>query len=422
MQFPLALNPHDKIVVVLRQPQPLRRMVLRAGSRPSWDTPVTSSYGPFLIALAMIAAIMAVGFMLPRSQHLGSLMAAVPAATAALAGARPTAVIAVLSCGASLVLDAYDGLLGTSIFAVHLLAIILVSACVITFRTLRERNIRELTEIRAVAETVQRVLLRPLPRAVGDLCIRSAYHASQPQAVVGGDLYAVSSTHDTVRILIGDVKGKGLPAVDDAAALLGAFRNSARGTPSLPQLMATLEGAVQNHFEDISATDPNAAERFITALVMEIPEDGSCLRVINCGHPPPFVVEHGTARTVPTMQPTPPLGLNSTRTPDYAMTVLPLSAEAIVLLYTDGAIEARDPEGTFYDLGARISTWSGRDPGQLLRYVLDGLAAHVGGQLRLDDDVAMVAVQHHPGNSAAAQTEQPVQATADPGHPGHGLT
>jgi hypothetical protein len=34
----------------------------------------------------------------------------------------------------------------------------------------------------------------------------------------------------------------------------------------------------------------------------------------------------------------------------------------------------------------------------------------------------MVAVQHHPGNSAAAQTEQPVQATADPGHPGHGLT
>jgi serine phosphatase RsbU (regulator of sigma subunit) len=331
-------------------------------------------------------------------------------------------VIAVLSCGASLVLDTYDGLLGTSIFAVHLLAIILVSVCVITFRTLRERNIRELTEIRAVAETVQRVLLCPLPPSVGPLRIRSAYHASHPQAVVGGDLYAVSSTQDAVRILIGDVKGKGLPAVDDAAALLGAFRNSARRTPSLPRLMATLEGAVQNHFEDISATDPDAVERFITALVMEIPVDGSCLRMVNCGHPPPFVVEHGTAHMVPTMRPTPPLGLNSTRTPDYAMTVLPLSAEAIVLLYTDGAIEARDRDGNFYDLGARIAAWSGRDPGQLLRHVLDGLTAHVGGRMRLDDDVAMVAVQHHPTHSAAGQGEQPVQAAADHGHGGHGLT
>jgi serine phosphatase RsbU (regulator of sigma subunit) len=397
-------------------------MVLRAGPRPSWDSPVTSNYGPFLIALAMIAAIMAVGFMLPRSQHLGSLMAAVPAATAAMAGARPTAVIAVLSCGASLVLDAYDGLLGTSIFAVHLLAIALVSSCVIAFRTLRERNIRELTEVRAVAETVQRVLLRPLPPSVGSLQIRSAYHASQPQAVVGGDLYAVSTTRDAVRILIGDVKGKGLPAVDDAAALLGAFRDAARRTPSLPRLMANLERAVRSHFEDMCATDPDAVERFITALVIEIPADGSCLRMINCGHPPPFVVEHGTVHTVPAMRPTPPLGLNSTRAPDYAMTVLPLSAGAIVLLYTDGAIEARDREGNFYDLGARITSWSGRDPGQLLRHVLDGLTAHVGGQRRLEDDVAMVAVQHHPADRTAGQGEQPVQAAVDQGHTAHGLT
>ncbi|TFV34210.1 hypothetical protein E4K10_00520 [Streptomyces sp. T1317-0309] len=90
----------------------------------------------------------------------------------------------------------------------------------------------------------------------------------------------------SVRILIGDVKGKGLPAVEDAAALLGAFRSTARRTPSLSQLMATLDEAVQAHFDEISATDPNAAERFITALLLEIPADGSSVRMINCGHPP----------------------------------------------------------------------------------------------------------------------------------------
>ncbi|MBW8706529.1 Phosphoserine phosphatase RsbU [Streptomyces sp. MBT84] len=397
---------------MVRQPELLRDIALRTGLRPTWGSFVTTRYGPFLIALTMIAAIMVAGFMLPRSEHLASLMATVPAATATLAGARLTAVIAGVSCVGSLVLDAYDGLLGTSIFAVHLLAIILVSGCVIAFRTLRERNTRELIELRTVAETVQRVLLRPLPPSIGSLRIRSEYHASHPHALVGGDLYAVSSTPDSVRILIGDVKGKGLPAVEDAAALLGAFRSTARKTPSLSQLMATLDEAVQAHFDEISATDPNAAERFITALLLEIPADGSSVRMINCGHPPPFVIEYGKAHSLPSMLPAPPLGLN-TRTSDYATTVLPLATGAIVLLYTDGVAEARDTGGNFYELDARIAAWSGCDPGDLLRYVLDGLADHVGGEMRLDDDVALVAVQHHDTECASRRIEQPAHVDGD---------
>ncbi|MER6436997.1 PP2C family protein-serine/threonine phosphatase [Streptomyces sp. NPDC001185] len=371
-----------------------------------------SRYGPFLFAIAMLAAILGFGFMLPTSEHLGSLMATVPAATAALAGARVTTAVAGLSCGACVVLDGHDGLFGTSTFVVHLVAIALVSLCVITFRTLRERSTRELLGVRAVAEAVQRVLIRPLPPYIGSLRIRAEYRASHPQALVGGDLYAVACADGTVRFLIGDVKGKGLAAVDDAAALLGAFRSSARRTPSLAELMALLDEAVLAHFEEVAATDPDAAERFITALLLEIPADGSCVRMINCGHPPPLLVERDTVRPVATGRPAPPLGLNSSGTPGYVTTELPLAEEALLLLYTDGVIEARDPKGTFFDLEARIATWPGREPDEFLPYILAGLTAHVGGNTRLDDDAAMVTVQRLPHGTVRRQHDGRNEALA----------
>lgn len=75
------------------------------------------------------------------------------------------------------------------------------------------------------------------------------------------------------------------------------------------------------------------------------------------------------------------------------MTVLPLAEEALLLLYTDGVIEARDPKGHFFDLEDRITAWPHRDLDELLPYILDGLTAHVGGNMRFNDDAAMVTVQ-----------------------------
>jgi serine phosphatase RsbU (regulator of sigma subunit) len=365
----------------------------RAGRVESpWWSFLTHGYGPLVVALGMIAGILVAGFALPKSQHLGSLMVIVPATTAALAGTRMTALIAVLSCVSALALDAYDGLLNTSIFAVHLLAIVLVSGFVIAFRRLRERNITELTELRTVSDTVQRVLLRPLPSRVGDVRIEAIYHASHPYALVGGDLYAAARSAAGLRIVIGDVKGKGLPAVDDAAALLGAFRGAPHKALTLPQLVAELENSMRTHFEGSALTDGDPGERFITMLVLEIPDGKGAISMINCGHPAPYLILPEGSRLVPPGRPSPPIGLNSLRAEDYAVDTFPLGKKGTILLYTDGAIEARDGAGRFYDLGGRVATWTAEEPGDLLRYVLDGLADHVGGEMRLDDDVAMVAL------------------------------
>ncbi|WP_189936967.1 PP2C family protein-serine/threonine phosphatase [Streptomyces sulfonofaciens] len=364
---------------------------------------LTERYGPLGVALAMIAVILLAGFLLPTSQHLASLMVTVPATTAALAGSRVTAVIAGLSCGGALILDAYDGLLDTSIFAVHLLAILLVSGFVIGFRSLRERNIRELTEVRTVSETMQRILLRPLPPRMGSLLIRSAYHASHPHALIGGDLFAAVRTADGARVMIGDVKGKGLPAVEDAAALLGAFRGTSHRTLPLRQLVADLEANARSYFSEAAMVDPDAVERFITVLVLEVPEGAGEVRMVNCGHPPPYLISPQGAGVVLPQRPAPPLGLGSVHAEDYLVDTFPFTPGSTLLLYTDGTYEARDAEGRFYDLDTRVASWPGSTPDELLSHVLSGLTAHVGGEMGLDDDVAMVALQPGPAGSPRTQ-------------------
>jgi serine phosphatase RsbU (regulator of sigma subunit) len=60
------------------------------------------------------------------------------------------------------------------------------------------------------------------------------------------------------------------------------------------------------------------------------------------------------------------------------------------VLYTDGVVEARSPDGTFYDPVPRLSRPVPQEPGALLDAILADLAAHTG--THLTDDAAMLAV------------------------------
>jgi hypothetical protein len=88
------------------------------------------------------------------------------------------------------------------------------------------RSRREGTLIR-INNRVQRPILRPLPAEFGGVAFASHYQSATKQTLVGGDLYDVAMTQSGPRLLIGDVKGKGLEAVDRCAAVLSVFREMA---------------------------------------------------------------------------------------------------------------------------------------------------------------------------------------------------
>jgi hypothetical protein len=91
-------------------------------------------------------------------------------------------------------------------------------------------------------------------------------------------------------------------------------------------------------------------------------------------------------------RPAPPLGLGSLLL-DSGYDAEPFAFQPgdRLLIYTDGVIEARDEDRTFYPLTERVTAWSAERPGPLLQHLRRDLLAHAGG--RLGDDAAMVAVE-----------------------------
>ncbi|MCX4649321.1 PP2C family protein-serine/threonine phosphatase [Streptomyces sp. NBC_01446] len=109
-------------------------------------------------------------------------------------------------------------------------------------------------------------------------------------------------------------------------------------------------------------------------------------------------------------QPETPLGLGEFSNPSYTPDVFPLAADDIVLLYTDGVIEARDQEGTFYPLAERITSSAAGYPETLVQWIRDDLLAYSGGSL--GDDAAMIALQRAPASPAASASSRLVRSAS----------
>lgn len=364
-----------------------------------------------LLPLALVVAITLADALTP-AVHLGPLLVAAPAITASLAGPWATALMGVLAVAGQLVVAAQDRSLGTLNTQAQILALIVVSALVVLFCRLREHSRQELVRVRSVSEAAQQVLMRPLPTRMGPLRLASFYLAAEDEAQIGGDLYAaVRTAHHAghgARLLIGDVRGKGLSSLSDTAVVLGAFRESAPRLSGLPEMVAYLEESVSRHLAEASADGAaDRDEQFVTALLADIPDDEPVVRLVSCGHPPPLLVRQGAATALESRWPGPPLGLGALAPSEACVETFRFERGDLLLLHTDGIIEARDRAGVFYPLSERTASWVGcareADPGAFLGRLRGDLLAHVDG--RLDDDAAGVAViraSAPPAGTAAA--------------------
>ncbi len=225
-----------------------------------------------------------------------------------------------------------------------------------------------------------------------------------------GDVCAVRQTPYGLRLLIGDVRGKGPRAAVGAAALRRAFERAADRVPTLSVLVDTLEWALVGATarpsgagaDGADATD-DATENFATVLVAEISPDGQALRLVNRGHPAPLLLRRGQVRRLEPRQRLLPLGLGAVsgagQVPapagPYADEVA-FPEGASLLLFTDGVTEARDAHGVFYDPLARLARFAGAAPADLLDVLHRDVLRHTGaahGARTLSDDLAMVAVR-----------------------------
>ncbi|MFJ4961734.1 Phosphoserine phosphatase RsbP [Streptomyces sp. ADI96-02] len=344
------------------------------------------------VPIAWIVAVVLIDVLAPPDIHLGPLLVAAPAITASFGGPWMVGLVAALAVIAQTIIGVVrepDDLLSANHEA-QIIALVLVGTSLVIFCAVRERRAKELTQVRYVSDAAQRVVLPPLPRRSGPLRIASLYLASEAEAQIGGDLYAAARTASGTRLIVGDVRGKGMTAVSDAALLVGAFRAAAHGRASLAELVGHLDRSVGWDLEEPGETD-RFEETFITAVILDIPDRDSRVEMISCGHPPPVVLRDGRPTVVDVLQPAPPLGLGELVRPGYRVDSFPLEPGDLLLLYTDGVTEARDATGAFYPLTDRIAGWTENGPDDFLRRFRLDLLSHVGG--RLGDDAAMIAVE-----------------------------
>ncbi|MGA5703650.1 PP2C family protein-serine/threonine phosphatase [Peterkaempfera bronchialis] len=340
-----------------------------------------------LLPFLLIAAAVVLDIPTPPQLSTFPLLAAAPVAAAPLLSLAGTVAAGCTADLAGLYLVYRHG--GRLDFAAvsELVSIVVLTIFAAGVNQLMSRDQRMLRSARDMAEAVQRAVLPPPPARIGPLAIAARYTAAEEEAAIGGDLYAVQRTRHGVRLLIGDVRGKGPGAVEAVTVLLGAFREAADRTPDLPDMLRVLERAVRrlNELRE-------DAETFATAVVAEIGTDFRTLRMANRGHPAPLLVDGERTRVLEPRIPALPLGLGDLAAPATPIDRFDLAQGTALLLFTDGVTEARDRDGVFYDPLPRMSRPVPPGPDGLLDALLADLTRHTGR--RLTDDVALLAVVH----------------------------
>lgn len=347
-----------------------------------------------LVVRAVPALLIVVGVCLdcftPSDLSAGPLLTAAPLVAAPLYSLRGTVLTGAVAVASILAVHLGLGVLGEVNEITEAVTVATVAVLAVALNVLVRRTDRRLASAREIAEAAQRAVLPEPAARIGGLDIAARYEAAQADAFIGGDLYAVQDSPHGVRLVVADVRGKGMGAVAAVAVVIGAFREAAEHECTLEAVAQRLERALSR--EGARRGGPDAFEEFTTAVLAEIPRGRGTVRVVNRGHPAPLLLlPDGTVRAVEPREPALPLGIGDLGSRPDRAEEWDFPPGATLLCCTDGVFEARDARGWFYDPARCLAGRAFTGPGALLTAVTEDVARHARG--RATDDMALLAVR-----------------------------
>ncbi|AZM46319.1 serine/threonine-protein phosphatase [Streptomyces sp. WAC 06738] len=375
------------------------RLPLRGGHRRDVGgaedpaAPGASAIPRVLFPLLIIAITLVIDIATPRTTQVAPLLVAAPVVAAATLSVWTTAAFSAVVIGLTVALNVYHDVWGQLSSDMTFASACAVGIASIVGAAIRQQRETELRQVRSVAGAAQRALLRPLPPRIDRLALHSVYLAAEAEAQIGGDLYEALPTPYGARVLIGDVRGKGLPAVGVSAVLTGCFREAAYREPTIGEVAGRLE---ETALREIARDDPSEmySERFTTALLVEIPPDEPVARIVHLGHPEPLLIDGATVTSHMPDRPGLPIGLGGlVGTLPVPQTIAFRPGERL-LLYTDGFIEARNENGVYFPLAASVARHAEGALADLVTALRRDLLRHAGRQLA--DDAALVVIERLP--------------------------
>ena len=198
-----------------------------------------------------------------------------------------------------------------------------------------------------------------------------------PAESVGGDLYNLFRLGPgKTGVMIGDVSGHGYQAALIMALAMSASAIHSQSTADPGETLSALLSTLR---DELATT-----EMYMSMFYAVVDRNAGRLRYANAGHPHAFVIpKSGKVERLPALDP--PLGMGTT-SPTGA--VRPWTTGDLLLLFTDGVSDARDPAGN--RLGEEKVVEAARkhrneEPAKVVDRIFALLDQHTGDTPRRDD-------------------------------------
>lgn len=227
-------------------------------------------------------------------------------------------------------------------------------------------------------------VLPPLCFSGKDVTVSAAL---EPCYEVAGDVidYSVDGGHTQVALF--DGMGHGLHSAQCAVFTVAAYRSARRSGLGLLEVLSSVDEGLLTGL---------GGELFSTAVMADLDTETGRLTWVNAGHPFPLLLRDGRVIKALETDPRPPLGLGHlAEGQPVQVGVEQLEPGDMVLLYTDGVVEARSPAGEFFGverLGELVCTQlaGGLAAPETMRRVVRELLSHHDGQLTDDATLLML--------------------------------
>lgn len=240
-------------------------------------------------------------------------------------------------------------------------------------------------ENRRISQALQSGMRNELQHVEG-IDAQGVYSSATASAFVGGDFYdLISLPGRRACVIMGDVSGKGVEAASVSAAVktaLGAYAweglAPARMVRSLNEFLLGF----------------SRVETFATLFVGIIDLASSTITYCSAGHPPALLVRAGGQEM--TLLDVQSGVVGAFHDIAYRDGSIGIGEGDVLLLYTDGTTEARDPSGAFFgEQGLRDMVMRESDPQKPYEGFLSRLLGTVEEFTghKLEDDVAMVSLR-----------------------------
>ncbi|MDQ3862152.1 MAG: serine/threonine-protein phosphatase [Actinomycetota bacterium] len=250
----------------------------------------------------------------------------------------------------------------------------------------RERRLKQEARVRERIEqelhVARRIQQASLPEVVPDLEGWEISPRYRPAREVGGDFFDFLELEDgRLGLVVGDATGKGVPAALVMSTTLGMLRAVAQSCESPGEVLLRVNEALCSRIPD---------NMFVTCFYATLEPERGTFAYANAGHDLPYVQRGGDAEEL--MARGMPLGLMPGMPYEEKQTIL--QAGEGVLFYSDGLVEAHNPEGEMFGFPRLRALVAEHEEGEaLVEFLMEELHSFVGEGWEQEDDITLLMLQ-----------------------------